>query len=51
MKNALIIAALFAAYVFVSNMDYEDAMLAHGHDCQQQQRAPQPANDTERAQV
>lgn len=29
--NKILIALLVVGYCYVSNMDYEDAMLAHGH--------------------
>lgn len=44
-KTLCILAALFVAYAFVSNMDYEDTLLAHGQNAAECEPAI-PAPDT-----
>lgn len=43
MKNALILILILIAYAYASNMDYEDALLAHGQsaaECGEKDPAP-----------
>lgn len=46
MKNILILLAIFAAYAWVSDMDYQDALLAHGQNAAECETG-KPAPDTE----
>lgn len=46
MKNFLIMVAVVAAYAWVSNQDYEDALLADkARECEHPSPIEQPATD------